>query len=109
MIPPTPISHTLHLPLAAIDPNALPRDRTTLDPTALTELRLSIATHGLRTPVEVFATDHGYALISGFRRLAAFQALHALTEDPRYATIPATLRTPETLCTLEFLKVPSSS
>ena len=84
------------IPTHLIDAEALPRDRTHLDASALQELRLSIATHGLRTPVEVYATDTGYALISGFRRLSAYRALHTLTQNPVYATIPATILTPKT-------------
>ena len=45
------------IPTHLIDAEALPRDRTHLDASALTELRLSIATNGLRTPVEVYATS----------------------------------------------------
>jgi ParB family transcriptional regulator, chromosome partitioning protein len=85
------------IPTADIDDHALPRDRTNLDPTALQELRLSIATHGLRTPIEVFLTQDGYALISGFRRLTAYRALHTLTQNPAYATINATILTPATI------------
>ena len=89
------------IPTLEIDAAALPRDRTHLCPTALTELRLSIATHGLRTPIEVFATDPGspqpYALISGFRRLTAIRALHQLTQNPTYATITATILRPKSI------------
>ena len=84
------------IPTTLIDAEALPRDRTHLDASALTELRLSIATHGLRTPVEVYATDTGYALISGLRRLTATRALHSLSQNPIYATIQATILTPQT-------------
>ena len=84
------------IPTHLIDDHALPRDRTQLDATALTELRLSIASHGLRTPIEVFSLPDGYALISGFRRLSATRALHTLTQNPIYATIAATILTPAT-------------
>ena len=40
----------LHLPLTAILAEALPRDRSTLDPAALAELQSSIAATGLRHP-----------------------------------------------------------
>lgn len=89
------------IPTTEIDESALPRDRTHLDAAALLELRLSIATHGLRTPIEVFATDSDspqpYALISGFRRLTAYRALHDLTQNPTYATINATILHPKTI------------
>ncbi len=89
------------IPTLEIDAEALPRDRSHLCPTALTELRLSIATHGLRTPIEVFTTDpdspQPYALISGFRRLTAIRALHQLTQNPLYTTINATILRPKTI------------
>lgn len=94
---------TVHLiPVAEIDAAALDRDRTSLDEAALAELRLSIATHGLRMPVEVYAfaapdpgSPHRYGLISGFRRLAAVRALAGTFHDrTRFAAIPAFLRTP---------------
>ena len=44
----------LALPLAEIDPHALLRDRTALDPAALATLQTSIATEGLRQPIEVW-------------------------------------------------------
>lgn len=78
------------LPLTGIDAAALPRDRAALDETALNDLVLSIAAHGLRQPIEVFATGDPalpYGLISGFRRLAAARSLG-------HATIPAFLREP---------------
>ena len=93
----------IHLvPLPEIDAEALARDRTSHDEAALLELRLSIATSGLRMPIEVYPLAEScppfrYGLISGFRRLAAFRALYALTGHDKYATIPAFLRAPETL------------
>ncbi|MDH3263066.1 MAG: hypothetical protein OEM24_03620 [Paracoccaceae bacterium] len=45
----------ISLQLDAIDVEALPRDRTSLCPEALAELRASILPSGLRQPVEVFA------------------------------------------------------
>jgi len=92
----------IHLiPLAEIDEHALSRDRASVDTSALTELRLSIATHGLRMPIEVFALaeprgPHRYGLISGFRRLAAVRSLAETYHDKaRFAAIPAFLRTPK--------------
>ena len=37
-----------------------------------------------------------YGLLSGWRRLAALKALHAETGDPRFATVQALVRRPET-------------
>ncbi|MGB5559006.1 MAG: ParB N-terminal domain-containing protein, partial [Paracoccaceae bacterium] len=89
--------NTVHqIPLDQIDAAALPRDRTTTGPAALAELTDSIARHGLRQPIELFATDDGYALISGHRRLQAVRQL-ALARPDDHTTIPAFLRDPATL------------
>jgi ParB family chromosome partitioning protein len=84
-----------HLPIPEIAPHALLRDRTALDPAALAQLQHSIATEGLRSPIEVWhlstPTDqHKYGLISGLRRLTACAALG-------HATIPAFLRSPQSV------------
>ncbi len=89
----------LDLPLDQIDAGALPRDRTHLDDTALEELMTSIAATTLRQPIEVWALSaprppHHYGLISGHRRLTAFRTLHKRWQLPRFATIPAFIRTP---------------
>ena len=89
----------LDLPLDQIDAGALPRDRTHLDDTALEELMTSIAATTLRQPIEVWALStprppHHYGLISGHRRLTAFRTLHQRWQLPRFATIPAFIRTP---------------
>ena len=89
----------LHIPLAQIDPHALLRDRTALDKDALHQLQHSIATQGLRSPIEVWQLSterphetgtYKYGLISGLRRLSAARAIGM-------PTIPAFLRSPETL------------
>ncbi|PWE32915.1 chromosome partitioning protein ParB [Maritimibacter sp. 55A14] len=85
------------LPVAEIVADELTRDRIAMDPAEMAELKSSIAAHGLRLPVEVFELpepDAGrhYGLISGYRRLAAVQALHAETADAAYATIRALVR-----------------
>nr|MBP9047266.1 ParB N-terminal domain-containing protein [Tabrizicola sp.] len=69
-----------HLPLPEIAPHAPPRDRTPLEPSALPLPQHSIATEGLRTPIEVWRLStpnngHTYGLISGLRRLTACRAL----------------------------------
>ena len=100
---PDPTPDTVHhIPLTEIDGAALTRDRSGLDEDALTELRLSIAASGLRMPVELFALSeprppHRYGLLSGLRRLHAYQALHELTGQERYTAIPAFLRAPGTM------------
>jgi ParB family transcriptional regulator, chromosome partitioning protein len=71
----------IHLiPLVEIDDAAIPRDRTALEPDALRELRDSIATHGLRMPVELFELAHPrdgkrYGIVSGLRRVTAHREL----------------------------------
>ena len=87
------------IPLTQILPDALPRDRMTLDPAALAELQSSIASGGLRQPIEVWRlstpTDDGhlYGLISGLRRLTAHHNLARLNPKA-WPTIPAFIRTP---------------
>ncbi len=85
----------LHIPTAEILDNALLRDRTALDPVALDELTRSIAADGLRQPVEIWTLStptetQRYGLIAGLRRLTACRALG-------HATIPAFLRTPQSV------------
>jgi ParB family transcriptional regulator, chromosome partitioning protein len=90
----------IHLPLAAIDAEALPRDRSTLEPEPLAELAHSIATTGLRMPVEVWRLTaprpgpdgglHLYGLISGYRRLHACAQI-GLTDIPAFLRTPASL------------------
>jgi hypothetical protein len=99
---------------AEIDADALPRDRTTLDETALVELETSILLTGLRQPIEVWefrtprpdaAGGHRYGLISGMRRLSAFKRIHAGNPDAR---IPAFLRhpadIPDAMAKLDFVR-----
>lgn len=93
-----------HIPLTQILTDALPRDRATLEPAALAELQSSIATDGLRQPIEVWRLsapqfdENGagceYGLISGLRRLTATRNLAAYRPQD-YPTIPAFLRTPK--------------
>lgn len=84
----------LELPLDQIEADALVRDRVVIDAEELEELKSSIARNGLRLPVEVFARDEGFGLLSGYRRLMAVRALRDLTRDPRYDTIKAVQRDP---------------
>lgn len=97
----------LDLPLDAIAPDHLARDRIgdriPPEDEDMAALRGSLRAHGQRTPIEVVALGAGtrgavlpYGLISGWRRLAALKALHAETGDPRFATVQALVRRPET-------------
>jgi ParB family chromosome partitioning protein len=95
----------LDLALDAIAPDHLTRDRIPVEDEDMAALRESIRAHGQRTPIEVTplvagaapgATALPYGLLSGWRRLQALKALHAETNDPRFATVQALLRRPET-------------
>ncbi|MBL4919350.1 ParB/RepB/Spo0J family partition protein [Szabonella alba] len=88
------------LPLEAIDPGHLVRDRIALDEEELSHLIASIRDHGQRMPIEVADLGAGrYGLISGWRRL---QALRRLAEEAgegmdgaKYGTVLALLRRPK--------------
>lgn len=86
------------LPLDQIDADAMVRDRLDLAEDEMAELRQSIATSGLRLPIEVFEQPDSeagrvrYALISGYRRYMAVKALSELTGDGRYGRIRAIIR-----------------
>jgi ParB family transcriptional regulator, chromosome partitioning protein len=92
----------LDLPLDAIAPDHLARDRVPAEDAEMGALRESLRLHGQRTPIEVtpLAVKDGaalpYGLISGWRRLQALKALHAETGDARFATVQALVRHPET-------------
>ena len=93
----------LDLPLAAIAPDHLARDRIPADDEDMAALRESLRLHGQRAPIEVTPlVSEGrtgalpYGLISGWRRLQALKALHAETGDARFATVQALVRRPET-------------
>lgn len=91
------------IPLEDINADALVRDRMTLDSDELMEMQTSIAAHGLRLPVEIFAlAEPGeggprYGLLSGYRRLRAVQNLRQLSGQEKYATIKAVVRDPARL------------
>jgi ParB family chromosome partitioning protein len=78
------------LPLDQIDADFIRRDRMVEDEEAMAELLESLRVHGLRTPIEVTRDGEGYGLISGFRRLNAFQRL--AETDSRFNEIPAFIR-----------------
>jgi ParB family chromosome partitioning protein len=92
----------VNLSLEDITEDALSRDRVSLDEEEMEELRKSILDHGLRMPIEVFEPTNPeaagrYALVSGFRRLEAFRQLFELSQNEKFATIPAFVREPGTL------------
>jgi len=90
----------LEIPIDEIDDATLIRDRMSLDPEEMEELKRSIAAHGLRLPIEVFerggsGEGRRYGLLSGYRRLRAVAELRDLWESEKYLTIRAILRDPE--------------
>lgn len=80
--------------LEEIDAEYLRRDRLIEDEDAQAELINSIRSHGLRSPIELVETATGFGLISGQRRLRAFQML--LATDQSFLRIPAFVRSHET-------------
>lgn len=82
------------IPLSAIEPAAMVRDRVVLDAGELRELQESIQRNGVRLPIEVFKLDppqgeKTYGLISGYRRFLAVRTLYENTEDDVFATVPS--------------------
>lgn len=76
--------------IAQITRDHLTRDRMGSNTEDMEALMRSVHTHGQRTPIEVVQTETGYGLISGWRRLAALQALgkthvNALIRQPQNA------------------------
>jgi ParB/RepB/Spo0J family partition protein len=86
----------LSLPLTAVVADHLVRDRIASDPEEMEVLKASLRDRGQQTPVEVVELGAGrYGLISGWRRLAALQALSA-EDTARFGTVQALVRAPET-------------
>jgi ParB family transcriptional regulator, chromosome partitioning protein len=71
------------------------RDRLAQDEEAMAELKTSILTNGQRTPIEVVNIGVGYGLISGWRRIAALQALYAETNLAKFSKVKAFVRPAE--------------
>ena len=85
----------VRLPLDAVDPGHIARDRQRLDPDEMAALEASLEAHGQRTPVEAVETAPGrYGLISGWRRLSALSALRDRTGEARFGEVLALLRRP---------------
>lgn len=92
----------LEIQIDEIDPEPIPRDRTTIDRDAQAELEHSIKAGGLRLPIEVYALPQRtgpfrYGLISGYRRLLAQRALSGQPGGGTFSTIKALLRQTEAL------------
>jgi len=75
----------------SIRTNQMIRDRTVLNADELVELQISIRANGLRLPIEVYEDGDGYALLSGYRRLLAFNNLAELNPG-EFKTIKALIR-----------------
>ena len=94
------------LPLVAIDPGYLVRDRLVQDQEEMNALMDSLIARGQQTPIEVIALPVSgdpdaprYGLISGWRRLTALNRLYTRFEDhradqDRFATVKALVVTP---------------
>lgn len=86
------------LPLGAIDPAYLMRDRVVQDEDEMDALMTSIRVRGQQTPIEVVRLsdpkgDMAYGLISGWRRLTALQRLHRVGDGGD--TVRALVVTPD--------------
>ena len=86
------------LPVDAVEPNRF-QPRRAMDPTALAELKQSIAASGLLQPVIVRQIDGGYELVAGERRWRA-------ARDLGWKRIPAVVRDVDdrTLLTLALVE-----
>jgi hypothetical protein len=93
------------LALDEIDESHLVRDRVGVDEAEMAVLMTSLTERGQQTAIEVIdlgAAQSGarngprYGLISGWRRLMALRRLRQRTGEPRFATIKALVRRPET-------------
>lgn len=81
------------LALSAITEDHMVRDRMVNDTEDMQSLRDSLRARGQQTPIEVVDLGQGrYGLISGWRRLHAFRALHAETRDDKFARIQALIK-----------------
>ena len=92
----------VEVPLNQIDSTDMVRDRITVDEAEMDELRASIRQNGLRLPVELYQLiepngDQKYGIISGYRRVLAMRSLLSATGEPRFETIKALIKLPETL------------
>ncbi|WP_300064247.1 ParB N-terminal domain-containing protein [uncultured Roseobacter sp.] len=85
----------LRLPLTAVEAGHLVRDRIAADAEEMEVLKDSLRDRGQQTPIEVVELAPGrYGLISGWRRLAALEALSAENAEA-FGTVQALVRAPE--------------
>ncbi len=82
------------VPLTAIDPQFLVRDRVVMDDEEMAALVASLTARGQQTPIEVSDLGGGrYGLISGFRRYTALCQIAA--ENPAIDTVLSVIRPPQ--------------
>lgn len=86
----------LSLPLEAIQPDYMIRDRQTCSVEDMEALKASLRARGQQMPIEVVALEAGrFGLISGWRRLLALGELLAETGDAQFGEVRALLREPQ--------------
>lgn len=85
------------LSLDQIVTDHLMRDRIIAEDDEMDALVESIRARGQQMPIEVSPISEGqYGLISGWRRVAALNRLHAETGEVQFASVKALVRDPET-------------
>lgn len=87
------------LALDVIVEDHMVRDRMINDPVEMESLKSSLLARGQQTAIEVVDLGQGrYGLISGWRRLHAFRALHDQTGEERFALIQALIKPIDSVC-----------
>ncbi len=82
------------LPLDAIDPQFLVRDRVVMGDEDMAALVASLTARGQQTPIEVSDLGNGrYGLISGFRRYTALRQI--MVDNPMLDSVLAVVRAPQ--------------
>lgn len=86
----------VEIPLQQIDTTTMTRDRLDMDKDAFEELKVSLQVNGLRLPIEVYAIETAdgapkFGLISGYRRLFAYQELSKIYSES-FQSIKALVR-----------------
>lgn len=89
------------VPLEAIEPGHLVRDRIEQDETEMSALMESLRSRGQQMPVDVVELDapdgqRRYGLISGWRRLTALKRLYCDGAEPEFGSVKIRVIAPET-------------
>lgn len=82
------------IPLDQIHTRKLTRDRRTVAPEALDELKASISEIGLSNPVQLERVSDGFELVQGLRRLTAYRGLDRDHPEAGYDAIAAVVLEP---------------